>query len=340
MKESAHSHDVVVVGAGLSGLLAARLLREAGLSVVVLDKGRGVGGRLATRRLGAGRADHGAQFFTVRDPDFGRLVETWQASGLVFEWSRGWSSGSLDDTTGDGHPRYAVADGFSSLPKQLSEGLELHLSTEISLVEERVGLWHVGTGHDTWRGRGLLLTPPVPQSLALLDRGGVMLAGADRAALEAVTYAPCLCGLFRLSGRGTTLPEPGALQRPGEPVSWIADNYRKGVSPGAVTVTMHANPAESEKRWQRDEAETLDWLQATLKPFMAAGAQVEERQLKKWRYALPTHLYPHRYLMASGLSSLAFAGDAFGGPRVEGAALSGMAAGLALAASVGRRSAD
>ncbi len=328
------TYDVVIIGAGLSGLLAARLLREAGLSVVVLDKGRGVGGRLATRRLGLGRADHGAQFFTVRDPDFAHLVDAWQASGLVFEWSRGWSNGSLDDAPGDGYPRFAVSDGFTSLAKQVSAGVELHLATEVALVEQDAGGWSVQAGSDTWRGRGLLLTPPVPQSLALLDRGGVNLAEADRTALDSVAYAPCLCGLFRLSG-GTTLPEPGALQRPGEPVSWIADNQRKGISPAAVTVTVHANPEQSKARWLADESVMLAWLEEELRPFLAPGTSVEERQLKRWRYALPTQLYPHRYLMAKGVRSLVFAGDAFGGPRVEGAALSGMAAGLALAAALG-----
>ena len=60
----------VVVGAGISGLLAAQELTAAGWRVVVLDKGRGVGGRMATRRVGDGTFDHGAQFFTVRGERF------------------------------------------------------------------------------------------------------------------------------------------------------------------------------------------------------------------------------------------------------------------------------
>ncbi len=57
----------VIIGAGVSGLIAARTLQASGVRVKVLDKGRGVGGRLATRRSGVGVFDHGAQFFTVCD---------------------------------------------------------------------------------------------------------------------------------------------------------------------------------------------------------------------------------------------------------------------------------
>ena len=112
--------DVLVVGAGLSGLLAASTLAARGLTVQVVDKGRSVGGRLATRRMGPGRADHGAQFFTVRDPAFAALVKQWEAAGHVYTWSHGWSDGSLGQTPPDGHPRYATAEGMNTLAKVLA----------------------------------------------------------------------------------------------------------------------------------------------------------------------------------------------------------------------------
>ena len=81
--------DVMVIGAGVSGLLAAETLRDRGLRVVVLDKGRGVGGRLATRRTHPDVFDHGAQSFTARDPQFRLRVEAWQAAGIVRPWATG-----------------------------------------------------------------------------------------------------------------------------------------------------------------------------------------------------------------------------------------------------------
>ena len=74
---------VVIVGAGISGLVAADELRAAGAHVSVVDKGRSPGGRLATRRIGAATLDHGAQFFTVRTPAFQHRVDAWIERGLV-----------------------------------------------------------------------------------------------------------------------------------------------------------------------------------------------------------------------------------------------------------------
>jgi len=74
--------DAIVIGAGVSGLIAARTAQANGARVLVLDKGRGVGGRLATRRTDSGVFDHGAQFFTARDPQFRLLVEAWRAAGI------------------------------------------------------------------------------------------------------------------------------------------------------------------------------------------------------------------------------------------------------------------
>ena len=77
---------ICVVGAGMSGLTAARVLSHQGHDVVVVDKARGPGGRMSTRRIDDLRFDHGAQYFTARDPHFSRHVTAWLNRGLVCAW--------------------------------------------------------------------------------------------------------------------------------------------------------------------------------------------------------------------------------------------------------------
>ena len=243
--------DVLIVGAGICGLAAAANLTERGLRVTILDKGRVVGGRLGTRRVGLGRADHGAQFFTARSERFAALVQTWRDDNLVFRWSTGWSDGSLlDAPTNDGHPRYAVHGGMNNLAQYLAaqlarRGVRVETNVQATAVAPNGNGWQVQDDSGRIRrSRSLVLTAPVPQSLALLSAAGVALAAEQRAALEAVAYAPCLCALCWAEGT-VWLPAPGAVQRPQADISWIADNQRKGISPYAPVFTLHASPAWS-----------------------------------------------------------------------------------------------
>jgi renalase len=341
MLNATNETDVVIVGAGIAGLMAAHILTQRGLRVTLVDKGTSVGGRLATRRIGPGRADHGAQFFTVRAPEFRQWVDRWLAAGVVYQWTNGFSDGSIGPESIDGHPRYAVHGGMNALGKHLAAGLkkqaQIDVSTRVSALIPKPDGWETQTESGiTYISRALLLTPPVPQSLALLVLGADAdpLADADREALQRIAYAPCMAGMFRVNDvrSAVDLPEPGALQRPNEPISWIADNRRKGISPDATIITIHAAPDYSRELWDMPESQALEILQAALQPFLASGAEVVEVQLKRWRYALPTVLHPERFLIAARLPPLAFAGDAFGSARVEGASLSGLAAGAALAA--------
>jgi len=126
------------------------------------------------------------------------------------------------------------------------------------------------------------------------------------------------------------LPEPGALQRPDAVLSWIADNQRKGISPKAHIITVHAAGAISQNLWDLPESEALNFVQQEFKRFLVEGTTIVEAELKRWRYSQPTILHSERYLLAQGLAPLVFAGDAFGEARIEGAFLSGLAAGEAV----------
>ncbi len=114
--------DTIILGAGIAGMFAARTLADSGRSVAVFDKGGGVGGRMATRRIGDAVLDHGAQYFTARDPQFRAWVEGWLKDGLVNLWSDGFATatGKLNQ---NGEPRYIGSRGMTTIPKRLAEGL-------------------------------------------------------------------------------------------------------------------------------------------------------------------------------------------------------------------------
>lgn len=319
-----HSADVIIVGAGISGLLAARRLMDAGARVTMFERAAAPGGRLATRQLGDGLADSGAQFFTVRTPEFLRIVDEWLSAGWVFTWAKGWSDGLSAAFSSDGFPRYAARGGFAALAQHISEAIDVRYATGVARISYADG-WRLTTENgQQFHTRALLLTPPVPLSLSLLRAGGVALPPDDERALERIRYLPCLSVLLQIEGE-ITLPPPGAIQRPDSDVAWIADNQAKGISAARI-VTAHANPAASALRWAMSDGEIVAWMAAELAPWLDESARIVDAFVERWPHAIPEAMHPERCLVLHSPGPLAFAGDAFNGPRVEGAALSGLAA--------------
>ncbi len=97
-------------------------------------------------------------------------------------------------------------------------------------------------------------------------------------------------------------------------------------------ITVHAAGSISQNLWDQPEAEALTFIRQEFEGYLADGATIVEADLKRWRYSQPSILHSERYLMAQGVPLLAFAGDGFGEARVEGAFLSGLAVGEAMAA--------
>lgn len=319
--------DCLIVGAGLAGLTAARRLASTGARVLLVDKAKTPGGRLATRRIGSARLDHGAQFFTVRSADFAAEVETWVEDGVVDVWTNGFS----DD---DGFPRYRAIDGMTSIAKYLAGRLQSELlrpPTHTSRVQANAVL-AVG---DTWsvtyqagsrepdEALAIILTPPVPQCVELLRSGAVVTPHLDE--LEAIHYHKVIAVLVTLD-RTPGLPEPGAIQQPDDPTfTFVADNQAKGVSE-TPAVTFHCSHDLSRDLWRLDDGNVLAHVHEAMRRFLG-GAAVTEVQVKRWRYAGPVEPHPEPCLIvADSPGPLVVAGDGFAGSKVEGAFLSGLAA--------------
>jgi predicted NAD/FAD-dependent oxidoreductase len=314
--------DVVVVGAGLAGLAAARELERRGRRVTVIDKGRSVGGRLATRRVDGARLDHGAQFFTQRGPEMAALVAELSEAGLVRVWCRGF-------TEPDGHPRHVVVGGMNALAKHLASGLQdVRTGVPATAVRHTRSGWVVDTAAGQVTAAAALLTAPVPQSLALLDAGGTRLDAGIRPVLDEIAYDSAMAVLVVLD-RPAAVPAPGAVQLAHGPFSFVADNRVKGISE-VTALTLHTTDAWSRPRWDLDDDTVLAEALAAAAPWLG-DAEVVDAQVKRWRYASPRRGWPEPCCVAvDGDEPQVLAGDAFDGPRVEGAYRSGLAAATAV----------
>ncbi len=324
--------DVLIIGAGISGLMAAYVLQQEGIRAAVFEKEETAGGRLATGPMGAGLADFGAQFLTAQTDEFQGWLNKWVKEGLLYAWSdESWGQGSITRGPASPRPHYAVHGGMQSLTRYLTERLD----------DVRTDLWlaSVTPDENEWlvqdeRGvvyvaKALILTPPVPQSLILLEEGASSLSVADWAALRRIQYIPSLCGVFRIRGM-IDLPEPGAIYHPYAQIRWIADNQRKGISPDARVITVHTRPEYALQRWDESDTRILAMMESNLYQYLTPDTEIVESRLRRWGHAVPVVSHSERYLKAEGAPPLIFAGDAFGGYGVEAALLSGLAAGRAM----------
>jgi len=306
---------VVVVGAGIAGLIAAQSLVKHGHEVTVVDKGRSPGGRLATRRIDDATLDHGAQFFTVRDSLFESHVSEWIASGVVTEWCRGFDTTAQNN---DGYPRYRGVRGMTDIAKHLAQGLDVRCNTlAFSIAPGATSKWQLKIDDGSvLDADAIIVTCPLPQAYALLVTAGIELPES----MLRTEYDRTIC-LLAVLNQSSAIANPGGLQNPDETFSFIADNAIKGIS-STTALTLHANPQFSLEYWDTSTEDVQRLLLESAKPWIG-DATVVTSQIKKWRLATPLTIWPERY-WTNGM--IVLAGDAFGGPKIEGAALSGLSA--------------
>jgi renalase len=319
--------DVVVIGAGVSGLSAARELQRAGRDVVVLEKSRGFGGRAASRTLHDVRFDHGAQFVTVRDPRFARQVDAWLADGTMSVWTHGvarWTAAEGWQQPSPGaHPRYACRDGMNALGTSLARDLRVERSTLVRNVRPDEGGWLIEIdAAEPWRARRVVISAPVPQTLALLDEASI--AGQLRHELAGLTYAPCHAVVAHYAGEAP--PAWAGVQLPEHPeLAWIAnDTSRRGSGTNGATLVLHATASASRASFDDDASDVTHRLLEAATALLPWASAPDWTAHHRWRYALADRTWPTPALVAA--PGLVLCGDAFGDGRLEGAFVSGLEA--------------
>jgi renalase len=339
------SIDVLVIGAGLAGLAAARDLTTAGKKVLVLEKSRGVGGRAATKRLRLEPnaehvlVDHGAQFFTTRSERFKKYVAQLIKDEIVREWSLGfprWSAGVLESRPTQ-HPRYACPNGMSSLGKALRDGLgsesalEVEYEATVTEIDHSSDGWTVTLENQTKRtATAIVVNMPAPQALKLLREH---LTPQDILALEAVRFDPCWAVMAALQER----PEPGwrGLELEHPVLSWAALDHSKREPEAPPVVVLHTNPAWSTVHLEHPAENILELVLEAATQTLGTWVQNPRATLvHRWRYAVASITHPAAFLAEENLvicgdwcapNSDAASPVGRGSPRIETAFESGWA---------------
>lgn len=300
---------IAVLGAGISGLACARQLYANGAQVVIFEKSRSLGGRCATRRWNEHVVDHGAQYFTLRDPTFRRELEA-----LCGEKLRLLAAPVVDETgqpLAGASPRYYHAEGNNRLGKALLGTIPIRLETLIDLLLPGLHGWTVaGETFDR-----VVLSLPWPQAAPLLGLPPV----PD-------SFAPCLTAFFAYRGEwaGDSAARYALSDHGGSALAWSAcENHKEGrIRPGETVFVVQASPAFSREQLEADPAAWADRLREELEArWHLSAADRLEQFTHRWRYARPLQpLDPATLTLPRGLH---LCGDSYGEARVEGAWLSG-----------------
>lgn len=312
--------NVIVVGAGIAGLSCATALQANGHSVTIFDKSRGPAGRMSTRRTEIGQWDHGAQYFTARDPRFQKELARWHSAGTVAPWRpRLIVIGDQLEHTLDGNlVRYVGTPRMTSPAKWLSESLSLKLGLIISSLIPSERGWQVKTlenGVIDDHFDALIIAVPAPQASNLLEE----IAHPFLPLVQKVTMVGCWTLMLHYSQK-LDLEFDAAFVNTG-PLRWIARDSSKPGRTQYETWVLQASAAWSELHMESSAAEVIPQL---LDAFNVLGGTPPDSCLAhRWRYADTLLAQKDRFLWDNDCK-LGVCGDWINGGKVEGAWLSGL----------------
>ncbi|WP_010171140.1 NAD(P)/FAD-dependent oxidoreductase [Bacillus coahuilensis] len=309
-------YSVIIIGAGLSGVMAARTLMESGVQKILLvEKSKSVGGRLATRRLEKGRVDHGAQFFTVRTEDLQSEVNEWLSHGWVREWYR------------DPYPKFIAPEGMNSLIKRLSKSLPVKLRSKVTEVKKLDSYVEVLTEDGKrFQGEKLIVTAPLPQTIDLVQEIGQV----DK--LLEIPYNACYVGIIRCAESKAIGANGHVTNYLPEGMERVVNQLQKGITDEAI-YAIYMTGSWSNQHWKLSDNVVKEKMMDSMATILDPSV-INEFQLKRWRYAESSKVIRDPYVEICCQPSVVVCGEVFlrqddtaSRTRFESAFISGIEAG-------------
>ena len=307
--------DFIIIGAGMAGLTAAHALKKAGRSVIVLEKSRGISGRMATRQTPFGKIDHGAQYVTTTSDAFLAQLHSFEKLGSAAKWTPNGKDRSRD--------WYCGINGMVNMIAPLAEGLDIRFGeTVTSLVRTEFGITlkaqdDTGIEQD-FHANHVIIAIPTPQAIRLVkDHDAVF------DALDKVTYWPCYAGLFAFE---KPLKLDADIHRGNDEIGFIVRANSKpknaAILPAQDLIMVHAAQDYSLKHLETDKHDMVEPLRSALQNILgdALPAPLYARA-HRWRFAQVDQALGTPFLATSDMR-IAAIGDGMLGGRVEAAFLS------------------
>lgn len=283
------SETVAIIGAGVAGLTAARILSHRGARIAVFEKSRGIGGRLSTRRTDFGGIDHGTPYIETTEPKFQALLTGLNNLGSLTHWEpNGKNSKEI---------WHVGMPGMSSLLKPLAEQTRIHFQTEVKgiapsldengkagvdiafeVTQEGAEERQVAVSHFD----RVILAIPAPQAAKLTAQSDPLFKATQNCVM-----APCWTGLFAFDEPIDAL-QALCLNHQDDAIAWLGHNGSKP-DRTAGTYVMHMSEAFSTTHLETDRGDMAKTLCAKLEEI--AGKALPSplyAKAHRWRYARTT----------------------------------------------------
>jgi renalase len=331
--------EIAIIGAGMAGIACANELQRAGKSVAILEKSRGVGGRMATRRLFETIADHGTCYLSPKDPRFQAVFDRLISAGIVKSWTNTVHSLDLEGKLSpdpDLSPRYIAPAGMSSIAKFLSSGLDIRLSQKVIRLESTVDGWQIaieGEPPTAIFAKTVISTIPAPQAVDILTSIEHTLPPDVVEQLRSIEFYPSIAVMagytpFQLADWYAHYPAVCAVSCPEDPkLGWLGvdSSKRPPDAPPVFVLQSTAKFAEHHATPDYAQLATTALLNHAGERFCPWIAHPQWRQTQVWRYAFAKNPLTVPYLQIEQPAPLILTGDWCGGRKVESAMLAGLA---------------